>query len=148
MSKDPINDIASKRLRILATMQETIDTMKALLKQQQVLLNGDDVGAFIQSMTQNQDKLKEMEQLMQSLHGIESRQGGQNDSPDCAAMEDNITRSIRELQELEKETHSMAIQKLDDYRRNVRDIRVAKKGIRSYLSPFSSADGVYFDKKK
>lgn len=144
MSKQ-CDDAATERARILIKMQETIVLLQAQMNRQQEFLQSDDVNAFIQSLAKNQSMLVEMEKLMQALNCITMHKTA---SPDCIAMEDELKRSFKALQELEKQTHNLANGRLEEYKKNIRDIRLVKKGLRSYLVPYSNADGMYFDKKK
>ena len=136
--------LAHERVELLEKLQQTIDTLHSQLKTQQQFLEIDDVNGFIESMTENQSRLSEMEELMMSLQSLETK----SPSSKSRAMEDGIAISLRHLQEAERRTNALANEKLESYRKNVREIRLVKKGARSYLSPYSSSDGMYFDKKK
>ncbi len=139
------DDAATERAHILLKMQQTIGLLQEQMRRQQEFLLSDDVNAFIESLGKNQSMLMEMEKLMQTLHTAAVPHSA---SPDCMAMEDELKRSFKALQEIEKQTNALANGRLEEYKKNIRDIRLVKKGLRSYLVPFSSADGMYFDKKK
>ncbi len=137
-------EIATERVLLLSKLQQAIDLLHAQLKRQQEYLHNDDVNAFMESMSENRERLGEMEELMQSLQRLQEQPASQT----SRAMEEGISLSLRQLQETERLTNTLANEKLENYRKNVREIRLVKKGAKSYLNPYSKVDGMYIDKKK
>ncbi|MDL2224993.1 hypothetical protein LJC20_02145 [Eubacteriales bacterium OttesenSCG-928-M02] len=76
---------------------------------------------------------KDREALLALLNGIEEKNIG----------------LLERIQKLHQENSTLAQEKMQDYRNELKNVKKSNERVQSYLDPYASmVDGVYFDQKK
>jgi len=134
---------ASDHMDALIALEETIALLLKKMQEQQRHLFHDEAEEFSSALAENPQLYEEIEELERRVSKTRVAP-----TPESFACRERITNLFSELQSQEVINRTLTKDKLMQYQKKVKDIRKSHKGVTSYLSPYSMADGMYFDKKK
>jgi hypothetical protein len=153
-----ISDMIAVESQLKENYKKKISMMKTFLeaaRKIEACIVSDDTQTLTRHLNERDRMIKEIDTLederqqLMKLLGVKAGTGIDKAAlAGIKELQDELNGLISDIASLDKENISAAKMKMDEYKNQVVTSRQMKKGIRTYLSPYTLKDGIYIDAKK
>ncbi len=133
----------SELMSVLGQKKELLEKMMNMTAQIKTELQQDKIDAFAEGINTRQTIIAAIDELTRAEHGFETA-----DDIEILALKKEIRGIIARTLQLDEENTTLAHEKLQLYKDQIKHLNQAKKGVDHYTNPTESQDAFFVDASK